>query len=759
MRRIWVLSIISLLLASGVAVYFACRPKVSGSCAPLAIDYPAAGTVFPPDIVAPAFRWKGAVADVRTWQVEVDFTDGEPALQATAGSSPWTPTESYWETIKSRSADRDATVTVAGLRADGSAACRGSVSIRTAKEPVDAPIFYREVPLPFSEAVKNPSRIRWRFGPVSSATQPRVVLSNLPVCGNCHSFTADGRQMGMDVDYANDKGSYILSAVEPKTVLTPSKIITWSDYRREDKTPTFGLMSQISPDGRYAVSTVKDHSVFVPKPDLAFSQLFFPIRGILAVYDRQAKRFFALPGADDPKYVQSNPTWSPDGRYLVFARAPAYQLRQTTDHDAVLLTPEQCAEFLKEGKTFRFDLYRVEFNGGKGGPAEPLTGASGNGMSNYFAKYSPDGRWIVFCKAASFMLLQPDSELWIISAAGGQARRLECNTRRMNSWHTWSPNSHWLAFTSKVNGPYSQIFLTHIDDTGHASPPVELANFTAADRAANIPEFVNAPPGALNTIVDQFIDDHSHWRAGNEYARAKDWANAERMYRKALEINAKSAEAHYSLAVMLVARGKLDEAIAHYQKAIEIKPDFAEAHNNLGLALAGSGHVDDALVHYQKAVEIEPKNVRAQVNYADALAGRGMIAEAIAHYRNALAIDADDVVAHNNLGLALAGQGQVDEAVAQYRKALEINPDYALAHNNLAMSLASRGQIDEAITHYQKALELKPDYAEAHNNLGVVLVAGRGQVDAAIAHFKKALEIKPDYIGARQNLERAQSKQ
>ena len=39
-------------------------------------------------------------------------------------------------------------------------------------------------------------------------------------------------------------------------------------------------------------------------------------------------------------------------------------------------------------------------------------------MSNYFAKYSPDGNWIVFCKAKSFMLLQPDSELYIIPAAG-----------------------------------------------------------------------------------------------------------------------------------------------------------------------------------------------------------------------------------------------------------------------------------------------------------------------------------------------------
>jgi hypothetical protein len=39
-----------------------------------------------------------------------------------------------------------------------------------------------------------------------------------------------------------------------------------------------------------------------------------------------------------------------------------------------------------------FDLYRIDFNHGRGGVPEPLEGASNNGMSNYFARYSPDGR-------------------------------------------------------------------------------------------------------------------------------------------------------------------------------------------------------------------------------------------------------------------------------------------------------------------------------------------------------------------------------
>ena len=654
------------------------------------IDYPADGTVFPPDIAAPAFRWANPDANVVVWHVEIGFDDGGPALKAKVNAPTWTPTESQWRDIKSRSVVGAATVTIAGLRRDGSKARLADVSIRTAREPVEAPLFYREVTLPFADAVKDPSRIRWRFGSVSSPTQPPVVLEKLPVCGNCHSFSADGAHFGMDVDYANNKGSYALSSVEPETMLDPSKIITWSDYQRDANEPTFGLLSQISPDGRYVVSTVKDRSVFVPKPDLEFSQLFFPIKGLLVVYDRQEKRFFPLPGADDPRYVQSNPSWSPDGQHIVFARAKAYQLKKLADSNRALLTTKECAEFLEGGKTFLFDLYRIAFNDGKGGQAVPLAGASGNGMSNYFPKYSPDGKWIVFCKAASFMLLQPDSELWIMPAQGGPARRMECNTRRMNSWHTWSPNSRWLAFTSKANGPYSQIFLTHIDEAGHSSPPVELAHFTTSDRAANIPEFVNAPPAALKKIVEQFVDHYSHWRAGDEYLKANDLRGAERMYRKALEIKPDYADAHNSLGFVLAAQGRVDEAIAYFQKAIILRPDDELSHYNLGNVLAGRGQIDDAIFHYSKALEIKPDYQSAHFNLANVLAGRGKVAEAITHYRKAIEIKPDDVQAHSNLGAVLAKCGRVGEAIKHFQKALEINPNDVTVRRNLNVARSSR---------------------------------------------------------------------
>ncbi|MGA2659910.1 MAG: hypothetical protein ABSH34_20595, partial [Verrucomicrobiota bacterium] len=436
----------------------------NGSYPEVSFRSPLNGTLFPPEIVPCTFAWQDATkAD--TWLVLVEARDGPRRLCFVSPQVEWTPKAQEWKEIKKRSREQRAQVTVLGYQraAPLNLLSRGRISISTSKDVVGAPLFYREVNLPFKEAVKDPSLIRWRFGTIDSERPPPVVLERLPVCGNCHSFSQDGRMLGMDVDYANNKGSYVVTAVARNMVLASSDIMTWDNYKPEDHQKTYGLLSQVSPDGQVVISTVKDKSVFVATPDLAFSQLFFPIKGILAIYRRNSGTFQSLPGADDPEYVQSNPSWSPDGKYLVFARAKAYELRNKEAENKLLLSEAECAEFLRDGKPFLFDLYRIPYKDGQGGKAEPLAGASRNGRSNYFARYSPDGRWIVFCQARSYMLLQPDSELYIIPAEGGPARRLQGNTSRMNSWHSWSPNSRWLVFSSKCQSPYTQLFLTHID--------------------------------------------------------------------------------------------------------------------------------------------------------------------------------------------------------------------------------------------------------------------------------------------------------
>jgi len=677
-----------LLLAAALAcgLVAGCKPPPvefpAGSSGQIEIKYPLDESLFPPEIVAPTFVWSDATEGVEEWKVLLRFGGEGDVLRFATTEPSWRPSEADWAEIKRRSTERDAEVAIVGVGRRDKVASAATLRIRTSTDPVGDSIFYREVPLPFLDVVRDPSRIRWRFGTIDSEESPPIVLENLPVCGNCHSFSRDGSVLGLDVDYGNDKGAYAVLPVSKEMVLDDEKIITWSDYRRNDGEATYGLLSQVSPDGRYVISTVKDRAVFVATPDIQFSQLFFPVKGILVVHDRETGEFKPLPGADDPAYVQSNPTWSPDGRYVVFARSKAYHKASAADPRGVLLNEKDVPEFVERREPFKFDLYRVPFNDGKGGKAEPIEGASHNGMSNYFAKFSPDGKWIVFCKAKDFMLLMPDSELFIVPAEGGEARRLRANTPLMNSWHSFSSNGRWLVFSSKAYTPYTQLFLTHIDEQGNSTPPVVLERFTAKDRAANIPEFVPIAADAMAKIQEQFLDAYSFLRAGMANERTGNYPGALKLYRRGLELEPQNVELLNAIGFALFQQGDSGAATVELEKAIAIDPKHWKSHNNLALASIDLGEFELAEAHYRESLAIEPQPA-----------------------------------IYNDLGVVQERLGLPEDALASFRKALELDPKSSAAHTNLGTSLMRSGNYAEAAKHFQAALEADPKNGVAQKGL------------------------------------------
>ena len=678
---------------------------------PLIVEYPLDEAVFPADMAAPTFVWSDPAGKVDTWLVDVVSGDGSEHIRVlTQGATPpmardsdpataskaaaaykpparrfplrrWKPDREIWERIKGLSRGQAATVTFFGFHSaePGRVLSSGHIRLSTSEYSVGAPIFYRDVPLPFGYVLTHLKTIRWRLGDVSSDGAPPTLLTDMKVCGNCHSFTADGKTLAMDVDYGSDKGSYVIADIEPETVLAKDNVISWSDYRREDREPTFGLLSQISPDGRYVISTVKDRSVFLPVEDLHYSQRFFPITGILVVYDRETKKFFSLRGADDRKYVQSNPVWSPDGKTILFARSKCYKLPDLKDPSSALITRAEAVDFFEGGKKFQYDIYRVPFNDGKGGEATPLTGASGNGKSNYFPRYSPDGKWIVFCQSDSFMLLRPDSKLYIMPSAGGAPREMRCNfSDKMNSWHSWSPNGKWLVFSSKANGPFTQLWLTHIDDNGNDTPSVLLEHFTAADRAANIPEFVNIQAGQFAEIRQEFADYYTHYRAGVFYERRHKYVQAIEELQKALSERADHVESLYLLSSCLARTGREKQAIPYGLKAAELVPKSPTINGLLGALFSSTGQYGQALVYLEAAYATTPGDVAVASNLAWVLATspeakhrNGVRAVRLAEWAcKATTYKSPPLLA--TLSAAYAEAGQFEQAISSTLKAIGI---------------------------------------------------------------------------------------
>ncbi len=234
-------------------------------------------------------------------------------------------------------------------------------------------------------------------------------------------------------------------------------------------------------------------------------------------------------------------------------------------------------------------------------------------------------------------------------------------------------------------------------------------------------------------------------------AQTSYWRNDELLWTHTLACTSGNYVAHHNLGIVLLRKGRVDEAITQYQTALQIKPDYAKAHNNLGNALLQKGKVDEAITHCQRALEINPDYAEAHNNLGTALCQKGRVDEAITHYQTALQINPDYADAHNNLGTALCQKGSADEAITHYQTALQIKPDYADAHINLGNALLQKGSADEAIAHFQTALQIKPDYADAHINLGNALLQ-KGSVDEAITHYQTALQIKPDCADAHINL-------
>jgi tetratricopeptide (TPR) repeat protein len=382
----------------------------------------------------------------------------------------------------------------------------------------------------------------------------------------------------------------------------------------------------------------------------------------------------------------------------------------------------------------RFDLYRMPFGDGRGGTPEPIPGAGNNGMSNSFPKVSPDGKWLVWTKSRNGMLLRPDGRLWIMRLPRGTPREMTCNTSLMNSWHSFSPNGRWLVFSSKQNTPYTQLFLTHIDDNGQDSPAILIERTQAANRAANIPEFVNTPYAGFGEIAVPAVAHREHFYRANDLAKEGKKDEAIDELNRALEGDAKDWRTydwkyHDKISRLLMEQGRTDEAVVHMRKSLELNPLNAAMHANLGYVLYERGNLDEARKELNTALRLAPDVALSWLNRGSIRLSQSDAEGARADFTRAIELAPDDPRGWNGKGMACFSLKDLACAREALDRAIELDPRDVSSFYFRAQVRRAAGDLPGALTDLDRAAEVAPPGSAPSRAVETM----RGEVKAALA--------------------------
>ncbi len=232
--------------------------------------------------------------------------------------------------------------------------------------------------------------------------------------------------------------------------------------------------------------------------------------------------------------------------------------------------------------------------------------------------------------------------------------------------------------------------------------------------------------------------------------QAGNLAQAEQLYRQAVELAPNDPVTHYNLGVALEAQQLGEAAIDCYRRALQLRSDFFEAACNLGTALWAQGQLDEAADCFRRVITLRPEFSAAHVRLAHVLSARGLFEEAAASCRQALQSCPSNCDAWLRLGQSLCRLRRWDEAIESFRRGLQVRPHDPGLLNGLGAALGQLECFAEADACFREALGLKPDFPEAHYNLGNSL-RDQGKTIEALACYEAALKLRPEYPAARFN--------
>ncbi|OLB27207.1 MAG: hypothetical protein AUH13_24565 [Acidobacteria bacterium 13_2_20CM_58_27] len=183
------------------------------------------------------------------------------------------------------------------------------------------------------------------------------------------------------------------------------------------------------------------------------------------------------------------------------------------------------------------------------------------------------------------------------------------------------------------------------------------------------------------------------------------WADAEREYKRALELKPTYEEAHHSYSHYLTLAGRHAEAIEESQLLLRLDPLSSHMNSHLGLAYLKAGRFDEALAQFKKTIALDPNYMRVYVHLGFAYEWRKMFPEAITAYKKGVSLAGETLEGQADLARALIEGSERKEGLLILRRLESEKKRRYVSPVDLAGIYTVLGDHEKAMTLLENALE------------------------------------------------------
>ena len=227
---------------------------------------------------------------------------------------------------------------------------------------------------------------------------------------------------------------------------------------------------------------------------------------------------------------------------------------------------------------------------------------------------------------------------------------------------------------------------------------------------------------------------HLYLPAKEAFSKARDFAN------RALELNNDLAEAHTSLAaVLLIYDWEWDEAEDQFKRAILLNPNYATAHYWHSVLLQTTGRLQESVTAAEKAQVLDPLSPVIGMGVVQAYFFSGQYDKAVEECHRYLDMNPSFVVARDFLVHLHVQNGLFEEAAEEAKRLLHLSERKSEAMAHLAYVYAASGKTEEAKKQFEASVA-DAKFAYSNPTIFIIVSSILGDLDNAFRWAEKARE-------------------